>query len=110
MPFISRGEIISPVFYPRLRGEGMVRVLIIIVFVAMMLGKPTFAADKIRIGYSGMTISNAILWVTEEGKLFVVYQVANQRVLGAWLAFALALFLYDLHLRKLTTQWQPSPN
>jgi len=34
-----------------------------------MLGKPTFAADKIRIGCSGMTISNAMLWVTE-GKLF----------------------------------------
>ena len=30
----------------------------------------TFAADKIRIGYSGATISNAMLWVTEEGKLF----------------------------------------
>jgi hypothetical protein len=29
-----------------------------------------FAADKIRIGYSGMTISNAMLWVTEERKLF----------------------------------------
>jgi NitT/TauT family transport system substrate-binding protein len=29
-----------------------------------------FAADKLRIGYSGATISNAMLWVTEEGKLF----------------------------------------
>jgi ABC-type nitrate/sulfonate/bicarbonate transport system substrate-binding protein len=47
-----------------------VRVLIVIVLTAIMLGKPTFAADKIRIGYSGMTISNALLWVTEEGKLF----------------------------------------
>lgn len=28
------------------------------------------AADKVRIGYSGATISNAMLWVTEEGKLF----------------------------------------
>ncbi len=31
---------------------------------------PIGAADKIRIGYSGATISNAMLWVTEEGKLF----------------------------------------
>src|ERR1041385_7743637 len=28
------------------------------------------ATDKIRIGYSGATISNAMLWVTDEGKLF----------------------------------------
>jgi ABC-type nitrate/sulfonate/bicarbonate transport system substrate-binding protein len=28
------------------------------------------AADKIRIGYSGATVSNAMLWVTEEGRLF----------------------------------------
>jgi ABC-type nitrate/sulfonate/bicarbonate transport system substrate-binding protein len=27
-------------------------------------------ADKLRIGYSGATISNAMLWVTDEGKLF----------------------------------------
>ena len=27
-------------------------------------------ADKLRIGYSGAAISNAMLWVTEEGKLF----------------------------------------
>jgi hypothetical protein len=47
-----------------------VRVLIVIVLAAMVLGKPTFAADKVRIGCSGMTISNALLWVTEEGKLF----------------------------------------
>ena len=29
-----------------------------------------FAADKLRIGYSGATISNAMLWVTQEGRLF----------------------------------------
>ena len=29
-----------------------------------------FAADKVRIGYSGATVSNAMLWVTDEGKLF----------------------------------------
>jgi ABC-type nitrate/sulfonate/bicarbonate transport system substrate-binding protein len=47
-----------------------VRVLILIVLAAIMLEKATFAADKIRIGYSGATISNAMLWVTDEGKLF----------------------------------------
>jgi len=31
----------------------------------------SFAADKVRIGYSGATISNAMLWVTDEGKLFL---------------------------------------
>jgi ATP-dependent DNA ligase len=31
---------------------------------------PLGAADKIRIGYSGATVSNAMLWVTDEGKLF----------------------------------------
>jgi NitT/TauT family transport system substrate-binding protein len=30
----------------------------------------TFGADKVRIGYSGATISNAMLWVTDEGRLF----------------------------------------
>jgi ABC-type nitrate/sulfonate/bicarbonate transport system substrate-binding protein len=28
------------------------------------------AVDKIRIGYSGATVSNAMLWVTDEGRLF----------------------------------------
>ena len=31
---------------------------------------PADTADKIRIGYSGATVSNAMLWVTDEGKLF----------------------------------------
>jgi ABC-type nitrate/sulfonate/bicarbonate transport system substrate-binding protein len=29
-----------------------------------------FAADKIRISYSGPSVSNALLWVTKEGKIF----------------------------------------
>ena len=32
--------------------------------------KLSLAADKLRIGYSGVTISNAMLWVTDEGRLF----------------------------------------
>jgi ABC-type nitrate/sulfonate/bicarbonate transport system substrate-binding protein len=70
MPFISRGEILLAVFYPRPLREGRVRALLVIVLWITLLGKPTFAADKIRIGYSGATISNAMLWVTKEGKLF----------------------------------------
>ena len=31
---------------------------------------PVCAAEKLRISYSGPSISNALLWVTEEGKLF----------------------------------------
>ena len=30
----------------------------------------SLAADKIRIGYSGATITNSMLWVTQEGRLF----------------------------------------
>jgi ABC-type nitrate/sulfonate/bicarbonate transport system substrate-binding protein len=31
---------------------------------------PSFAADRIRIGYSGLSPATAMLWVTQEGKLF----------------------------------------
>src|ERR1043166_5320578 len=42
-----------------------------LLLIAIALLLPAFArAEKIRIGYSGATISNAMLWVTEEGKLF----------------------------------------
>ena len=41
-----------------------------LVLLVTSLAPQTSAADKVRIGYSGMTISNAMLWVTEEGKLF----------------------------------------
>src|ERR1044071_7341905 len=43
-------------------------------FIALLVGSsanvPAGAADKVRIGYSDATVSNAMLWVTEEGKLF----------------------------------------
>ncbi len=45
------------------------RFLTIILGIAL-LSKAASAADKIRIGYSGATISNAMLWVTDEAKLF----------------------------------------
>src|SRR3990170_5194208 len=40
------------------------------VIALLMFAWPIGAADRLRIGYSGATISNAMLWVTEEGKLF----------------------------------------
>jgi NitT/TauT family transport system substrate-binding protein len=47
----------------------MVRVPLIVA--AIVTFSPVLAgAERIRIGYSGATISNAMLWVTEEGKLF----------------------------------------
>ena len=41
------------------------------------------AADKLRIGYSGATVSNAMLWVTEEGKLFQKNGIDPQIFLAA---------------------------
>src|ERR1051325_1929267 len=42
-----------------------------LLLIAIALLLPAFArAEKIRIGYSGATISNAMLWVTDEGRLF----------------------------------------
>lgn len=49
------------------------RILVVAVAVMAALGARSVsvnAADKIKIGYSGATVSNAMLWVTEEGKLF----------------------------------------
>jgi NitT/TauT family transport system substrate-binding protein len=37
---------------------------------ALWLPKPLLAADKVRIGYSGATITNSMLWITHEGRLF----------------------------------------
>lgn len=49
------------------------RILVVAVAVIAALAARSVsvnAADKIKIGYSGATVSNAMLWVTEEGKLF----------------------------------------
>lgn len=44
---------------------------ICLVLLALLTGGlSATAAGKIRIGYSGATVSNAMLWVTDEGKLF----------------------------------------
>lgn len=44
--------------------------LFLAIFAIIAAARFSFAADKLRIGYSGPTISNALLWVTKEGKLF----------------------------------------
>ena len=45
--------------------------LVSMILLALVASRsPSDAADKIRIGYSGVTVSNAMLWVTDEAKLF----------------------------------------
>src|SRR6266508_6795016 len=44
--------------------------LALIFLIVSMASRGSFAVDKIRIGYSGAKVSNALLWVTDEGKLF----------------------------------------
>ncbi len=44
--------------------------LALIFLIVSMASRGSFAVDKIRIDYSGATVSNAMLWVTDEGKLF----------------------------------------
>jgi ABC-type nitrate/sulfonate/bicarbonate transport system substrate-binding protein len=43
---------------------------VIMAAVLLLCSASAGAADKIRIGYSGATVSNAMLWVTDEGRLF----------------------------------------
>ena len=38
--------------------------------ISFLFISPGFAADRIRIGYSGLSPATAMLWVTQEGKLF----------------------------------------
>jgi ABC-type nitrate/sulfonate/bicarbonate transport system substrate-binding protein len=44
--------------------------VVLSLLIVWFAARQTFGADKVRIGYSGATISNAMLWVTDEGKLF----------------------------------------
>jgi NitT/TauT family transport system substrate-binding protein len=46
------------------------RILFLFISVLLFLSDPSLAADRLRISYSGPSISNALLWVTKEGKLF----------------------------------------
>ena len=49
---------------------GTAAVVVALVTIWLFEATAAWAADKLRIGYSGATVSNAMLWVTEEGKLF----------------------------------------
>jgi ABC-type nitrate/sulfonate/bicarbonate transport system substrate-binding protein len=45
------------------------RILLLFVAALLFLSDTSPAADKLRISYSGPSISNALLWVSKEGKL-----------------------------------------
>jgi len=47
------------------------RIIVFLFVVLPLFSSPlVFAADKIRIGYSGLSPATAMLWVAQEGKLF----------------------------------------
>jgi len=56
---------------PMSRMKSRFLLIVSALIVGLCLGfAPSFAADKIRISYSGPSVSNALLWVTKEGRLF----------------------------------------
>jgi len=68
LPSLARG---------RGQGEGVISMtsrrcisLALTFLIVWFASRETFAADKLRISYSGTTTSNALLWVTKEAKLF----------------------------------------
>ena len=48
----------------------MMRGIKIILLLFVLMPHQSFAADKLRIGYSGLSPATAMLWVAQEGKLF----------------------------------------
>ena len=48
----------------------MMRGIEIILTLLVLMPYQIFAADKLRIGYSGLSPATAMLWVAQEGKLF----------------------------------------
>jgi NitT/TauT family transport system substrate-binding protein len=46
------------------------RILLLLIAALLFLTDMSPAADRLRISYSGPSISNALLWVSKEGKLF----------------------------------------
>lgn len=42
----------------------------LLLLISLILIHPVSAADKVRIGYSGATITNSMLWVTHEARMF----------------------------------------
>ena len=53
------------------KNKRRIGLLVSMILLALLASRSSSdAADKIRIGYSGVTVSNAMLWVTDEAKLF----------------------------------------
>ena len=48
----------------------MMQIINVALVLLLLLPQTVLAADKIRIGYSGLSPATAMLWVTHEGKLF----------------------------------------
>ena len=48
----------------------MMKLTKLVILFLVLLPQALLAADKIRIGYSGLSPATAMLWVTQEGKLF----------------------------------------
>jgi NitT/TauT family transport system substrate-binding protein len=48
----------------------MMGIITVVLMLVGLLMQPALAADKIRIGYSGLSPATGMLWVTHEGKLF----------------------------------------
>ena len=48
----------------------LIALFAVLLLILSLTVQPIFAADKLRIGYSGATITNSMLWVTQEGRLF----------------------------------------
>src|SRR5262249_2573528 len=55
----------------RVKETNGVKVVALLLFLnSFVLASSGLAADRIRIGYSGLSPATAMLWVTQEGKLF----------------------------------------
>lgn len=64
---MGRGDRRSPI---RKFRDCMKRIQFILLFVLLVVAGPVLAADRIRLGYSGLSPATAMLWVAHEGKLY----------------------------------------
>ena len=48
----------------------MMGIITVVLILVGLLMQPALAANKIRIGYSGLSPATGMLWVTQEAKLF----------------------------------------
>ena len=52
------------------KNKPRIGLLVSMILLALLASRSSSdAADKIRIGYSGVTVSNAMLWVTDEAQV-----------------------------------------